>query len=84
LLENNITKIIWGVLASNPNAISLLERFPGRIDWSRISQNPTIFTLDYDALKERCSLFKEELFAMALHPSRIEKYLEMGGDIDDM
>jgi hypothetical protein len=42
------------------------------------SKNTSIFELDYNALKERCSIYKWELLSIALHPSRIEKYLEMG------
>jgi len=37
-----------------------------------LSSNPSIFELDYEALKDRCSVYKEELIGMALHPSRIK------------
>jgi len=33
--------------------------------------------------KERSALIKEELVAKAWHPSRVEKWLEAGMDIDD-
>jgi hypothetical protein len=35
-------------------------------------------------LKERCSIFKEELIKVALHPSRIEKYLKQGIELADL
>jgi hypothetical protein len=40
--------------------------------------------LDYDYLKERCAVFKEELIKYALHPSKIHKYLENGIEMDDL
>ena len=46
--------------------------------------NPNIFELDYEALKNRISIFKEELIAKALHPKRIEQWLENGIDIEDL
>jgi hypothetical protein len=45
-----------------------------------------IFELDYDAIKKRCSIYKEELLQIALHPSRIEQYLQQGisvGELDN-
>jgi len=45
-----------------------------------------MFELDYDALKDRCSIYKEELIQIALHPSKIQKLLDLGieiGDFDD-
>ena len=77
-------KIDWINLAENCNAIHLLERNPDKINWITLSTNPSIFELDYKALKERCSVYKEELMRMALHPSRIEKYMEMGLSIEDL
>ena len=43
-----------------------------------LSKNPSIFELDYNALNERCSIYKWELLEVALHPLRIERYLDMG------
>jgi hypothetical protein len=37
-----------------------------------------------DALKERCGVFKEELIQRAMHPSRIQRWLEMGLEIEDL
>ena len=37
-------------------------------------------------VKERCAIYKEELMQIALHPSRIQKLLDMGisiGELDD-
>jgi Leucine-rich repeat (LRR) protein len=34
--------------------------------------------------KERCAMFKEELIMVTWHPRRIEKWLNLGVDIEDM
>jgi len=44
------------------------------------------YQLDYNALEEQCSIYKWELLEIALHPSRIMRYLEMGigmGELDN-
>jgi len=33
---------------------------------------------------ERCAIYKEQIMMKAWHPSRVEKLLEMGYDIEDM
>ena len=84
LLEANPDKIHWTYLSMNPNAIHFLEANPDKIYWSCLSSNPSIFELDYLALKERCNIYKEELTQKAFHPSRIQKYLDMGISIDEL
>jgi hypothetical protein len=84
LLEKNPNKIDWKVLSKNPNAIHLLETNPNKIKWGCLSSNPSIFELDYNALKERCSIYKWELLEVVLHPSRIEKYIEMGIEMGEL
>jgi len=82
----NIHKLSWKKISYTPNAINLLEKNQDKIDLFWLSENPSIFELDYDALKERCAIYKQELLKNALHPSRIQKYLEDGitiGDLDD-
>ena len=48
--------------------------------------NPNIFEPHYDYLKikKRTHIYAEELFMKTLHPSRIQKLLDMGVDIDDL
>ena len=55
-----------------------------KIDYIYLSENPAIFELDYRALKERCNIYKEELMQIAMHPSRIQKYLDMGFSIEEL
>jgi len=61
-----------------------LEQNLDKVDWEWLSGNPSIFELDYNALKKRCSVYKEELIIQALKPSRIERYLDMGISIEDL
>jgi hypothetical protein len=72
------------MLSRNPNAIHLLEQNPNEIDWCQLSQNPSIFELDYNAIKERCSVYKWELLEVAFHPSRIEKYIATGIEMGEL
>jgi hypothetical protein len=90
ILENNPDKINWYNLASNPNGIPLIEKYPDKIkyhlvlDCDNFSVNLPIFEIDYDAIEKRCSIYKEELIAIALHPYRIEHYLNQGIPFKDL
>lgn len=56
------------------------------IDWDSLSGNPSIFELvvDYETIKSRCLIYKEEMMQNALHPSRIQKLLDMGISINKL
>ena len=84
LLSKNLDRINWENLSSNPNAIHILEKNQDKIDWKQLSKNPAIFELDYEALQKRCSIYAEELVQKAMHPSRIQRYLDDGYSIDDI
>lgn len=90
ILEENIEKINWFSLSNNPNGIHILEKYPDKIgcysflDYDNFSFNMPIFEIDYDAIEKRCSIYKEELIATALHPSRIEEYIKQGISIQDL
>jgi len=85
LLEKNPEKINWRYLSSNPNAIDLLDKNRNEIDWSFLSLNPSIFKkiINYKYLYQRMNIIREELMMRCMHPSRLERWIEMGGDIDD-
>jgi hypothetical protein len=74
-------KIDWGYLSENPNAIHLLEKNPKKIDWRYLS----IFTkkINYEYLYQRMNVIREEMMMKCMHPSRLERWIEMGGDVDD-
>ena len=85
LLEKNPERIDWYVLSSNPNAVHLLEKNREKIDWRYFSANPSIFKkiINYKFLKKRMDKIREELIMKCMHPSRLECWIEMGGEIDD-
>jgi hypothetical protein len=51
--------------------------------WISYSRNPAIFELDYRVLETRCNIYKHELVRKTMHPKRLEKYLEMGYDLEE-
>ena len=85
LLEKNQEKIHWRNLAQNENAMKLFERNPEKINWYLFSMNPFIFDrmISYKFLKERINIISSELMMICMHPSRLERFLEMSGEIDD-
>ena len=84
LLKKNLDKINWYKLSNNKNAFEIFKEYPEKIqsysfiDYDNFSVNSSIFEYDYDAMEKRCSIYKEELMEIALHPSRIESYLQQG------
>ena len=73
-----------GLLSENPNAIHLLEQNQDKILWCLFSRFYPIFELNYNFLKNRCNIYKEELIKKVMHPNRIMKYLESGIDFEDL
>jgi hypothetical protein len=90
ILEKNLHNISWYNLSSNKNSIQILEKNVDKIlcysffDYENFSVKAHIFELDYEIIEKRCSIYKEELMQVALHPSRIEKYLEQGISVEDL
>lgn len=84
LLEKYPEKIRWNGLSRNKNAIHLLERNQEKISWYEISRNTAIFQYDYDTMKHNHMDLKEEIIKAAMHPSRILRYLDMGGSLDSI
>lgn len=83
-LEKNQDKINWNNLSRNPSAMHLLEKNPDKINWFYFSGLPEIFELDYNFLRKRMNIIKEELIAKALHPERIQSWIDTGMDIDNI
>ena len=72
LLEQNQDKIYWKYLSKNPNALHLLDQ--NKINWSSLSANESIFELEK----------KMFYLQIALHPSKIQKYLKDGIEMDNL
>ena len=75
-------KIDWDLLSFNSNAeaIALLKENPLQIDWTYLSQNPSIFTYDYEKMRDNCLLFKEDLMKERFHPRNLRKFSSWGHD----
>ena len=82
LIKRNIDKIenFWHSLCLNPNAIEIIEKNISRIDWFNISQNPSIFTYDYDLIKKNFKDLGEEIIIKALHPKRMLRLMNDYGE----
>jgi len=65
-----LDKIKWDWLSINPNAIHLLEKY--------LSCNPAIFAYDYQAIAERCCLFKRDLMKNRFHPRHLDQLENWG------
>lgn len=78
-------KLFWVFVSSNPKAIRLLEKNQDKIYWDWLSYNPSIFKkqINYKFLTDRMNIIREELMMKCMHPKRLERFLEMGGEIDD-
>jgi predicted HAD superfamily phosphohydrolase len=82
LLKENREKINWNMLSMNPNAIDILKQNVDRINWNLLSSNSSIFTYDYEKMRNSNQNLKEEIIAAALNPKRIFRLIaEYGEDI---
>ena len=86
ILEKHPDKIYWPSLSynTNPSALHIFEKYPDKVDWVKLSGNPSIFTLDYDFLRKRMDVLREELMSRAWHPSRMMAWLEQGMEVEDL
>lgn len=75
-LKENPDKIKWNFMCGNRcmEAIPWIEKHmkedPQKIPYLELSGNPNIFELDFDFLKERMDLIREELLEKAWNPKR--------------
>ena len=67
-------------LSANPNAIHLLKQNQDKIDLFQLSENPAIFTYDYEKIKEHMekSGLKDGLIDIYYNPNNISKFLQRG------
>ena len=85
IIEKNLDKVDWYQLSRNPNAVHILKKNHDKIDWNTLSVNSSIFnrTVNYVFLKKRMDTIREKLMMKCMHPKRLERWLEMGGEIED-
>jgi hypothetical protein len=80
LIEKNVDgRVDWDTLSYNPAALHLLEKNQDRIHWRNLTTNPTVlFAYNYEAMKKRCNIFKEELMETMFHPINYDKFAVWG------
>ena len=64
------------MLSGNPNAGSILEKNLHKIDWRNLCRNKGVNELNYQWLKDRMDIIREDLMKAVYHPRRLEYYLE--------
>ena len=84
ILEKNLDKVNWKTFSENEAAINIILKNMDKVCYKGLSKNPAIFEYDYQGLKERCDIYREELIKKTMHPSRIQKLLEQGIDLEDL
>ena len=85
LFELYQEKLVRWAISISSFGFHLLQKYPEKIEWWALSANPSIFMAitNYKFLKKRMDIIREELVMKCMHPSRLERWIEMGGDIDD-
>ena len=73
LVNPNDRRIDWGNLCRNTNRLvfQILRNNKHKINWPIFLQNPICFEYDYEKMKCRAEIFKEELLNLALSPERV-------------
>jgi len=60
--------------------MELLEENQDKINWFNLSRNPSIFTYNYELIKEKNRELNEEIIMKALHPKRMLRLMEEYGE----
>jgi len=58
----------------------LLEKNHEKINWKLLSINPSIFTYNYEDIKNKNKELNEEIIQKALHPKRILRLIQEYGE----
>jgi len=88
ILKKFPDKICWENLCMNKNAIELIEnnftlikeKIKEKKLYFLLSQNPSIFTYDYEGIEERNKEINEEIIMKSLHPKRMLRLMEEYGE----
>jgi hypothetical protein len=81
ILMKNKKNIYWGIFCLNENAIEIIKYYNNKIYWDYLlSQNPSIFTYDYDLIRKNFKDLGEEIIQKALHPKRMLRLMEEYGE----
>ena len=85
LLEQNIDNVNWYNLSCNPNPniINLVKQYSKRVNWHPLSMNPSIFTYDYEKIRQEKQCINEQIITYKCRPILLEQWLHNGNTIDD-
>ena len=78
LLRARPADVCLRIASRNPGAIDLLRHNVDKIDWFRISSNPSIYELDYARMRAEMAPLRTELLARVMHPSNVLKLAGIG------
>lgn len=88
IIAANMDKVCMYGLSKNPSieAMRLFLGADGCHERVQIYKNPNIYTYNYDAMRRDAlhAALREEFMAWYWSPSRVSKYLENGGDIENI
>lgn len=79
-LKEHYELIDWTFISMNPYAEEIIVKNLDKINWKTLSKNPCIFQFNMYkcATVQRTQVYKDELIAIALHPDRIDAYIQKG------
>ena len=81
ILENNWDKVDKMFFCTNPNVLPLLEKQPEKLRWwIYFGWNHSIYEPDYENIRKRMNIFKEELLLVVFHPIRVSRMIEYAKD----
>lgn len=60
-------------IVKNNKKMKIKKKNSWKSGWDILSENPSILTLDYEAMRHQCMAFAEELAEYVFHPERIER-----------
>lgn len=75
ILQKNKSKIDWNFLCLNPNGIDILKNNKDKINYNFLALNPSIFTIDYDKIKNRMKYsISFQLHKYTWNPNRFQDW----------
>jgi len=85
--NRNDKRIYWASLCENqnPRVVDILCNNKDKIVWASFLKNPNCFKYNYEMMRQRCLLIKEEIEAIFLRPENIMALIERerNGDEND-
>jgi len=82
ILINHTDKINWYFFSQmdiNDNLfVDVIKNNMHKININDLLGSPLIFEIDYQVIRDRCNIYKEELIKIVCHPSNYHKFEDLG------